>query len=121
MIVDANIVIKDFWFKGEFWTYLAKRNFLSHKLVISSIVLEEVAAHLEQRAEGLLFRISKSGMTDKLVSQYQRLFNRKKVGQESASALAKRYKKHILKFAKKIMEWLLNHQTCPWTIYSSAL
>lgn len=79
LIVDANIIIKDFWFKGVFWTYLAKRNFLSHKLVIPSIALEEATAHIEQRAKELLLRISKFGMTDKRVSQYQSLFNRKKL------------------------------------------
>lgn len=74
---------------------MLKRNFLSHRLAIPSIALEEAASHLERRAIGLLERISESGYTPRLEAQYQRLFFKEKRTRETAGELAQRYKKFI--------------------------
>ncbi|WP_337879411.1 PIN domain-containing protein [Rheinheimera sp.] len=100
LIVDANILVQDFWLEGFVWGYLVKRNFLSHKLAVPRIALEEAAANIERRARDLLQRMSQAGVTTRLESQYQLLFNRKKVGKESPAKLGKRYKDHMLAFLK---------------------
>ena len=56
-----------------------KRSFIPHKLVIPRIALDEATANIAIRVYELLDRISKSGVTPKLESQYQRLFDRKRV------------------------------------------
>jgi len=53
LVVDANILIQDFWLEGSNWSYLKKRNFLTHVLVVPEIALDEAAAHLERRATDL--------------------------------------------------------------------
>lgn len=100
LIVDANILVQDFWLEGTAWTYLIKRSFLSHKLIVPRIALEEATANIERRAEDLLKRIAQSGATARLKSQYQLLFNRKRMGKESAQRLATRYQRHILKMLR---------------------
>lgn len=97
IVVDANILAQDFWLVGKSWNHLVKRNFLSHKLIVPRIAIEEAAADIERRAEDLQRRIAKSGATMRLQVQYQFLFNRKRIGKESASALAKHYQRHIMK------------------------
>jgi PIN domain len=97
LVIDANILIQDFWLEGSSWSYLLKRSFISHKLAIPRIALDEATANIERRANELLDRISKSGVTPKLESQYQHLFNRKRVGKESALGLSKRYRRFIQK------------------------
>lgn len=101
LVVDANILIQDFWLEGSVWAYLINRNFLSHKLVVPRIALEEATANIERRAQDLLQRISQFGATARLRSQYQLLFNRRGIGKESASMLGKRYKRHVLKIIRK--------------------
>jgi PIN domain len=101
LIVDANILIQDIWLEGSTWDYLIKRHFLSHKLAIPRVALEEATANIERRAQDLLQRISQSGATARLKSQYQLLFNRKRIGKESAAAIGKRYKRHVLSIVKK--------------------
>lgn len=96
LVIDANILIQDFWIEGFSWNYLIKRGFLNHILVIPSIALEEAASHLVRRANDLLMRIAERGNTPKLLAQYQRLFNRKKIGKETASELGERYKRKIV-------------------------
>ncbi len=78
LVVDANILIQDFWLEGSSWSYLKKRNFLTHVLVVPEIALDEAAAHMERRAADLLNRIAESGFTSRLEAQYQRLFCRKR-------------------------------------------
>jgi hypothetical protein len=101
LILDANILVQDFWFEGFAWNYLVKRRFLSHKLAVPRIALEEAAANIERRAQDLLQRMSQAGVTTRLKSQYQLLFNRKRVGKESPAKLAKRYRNHVLTFLKR--------------------
>ncbi len=97
LVVDANILIQDFWFEGSSWSYLRKRNFLSHKLAIPQIALDEAASHIELRAIDLLERISQKGFTTKLKDQYQRLFCRKRRTKEKPTELAQRYKTFVEK------------------------
>lgn len=101
LVMDANILIQDFWLSGSGWQYLLKRNFLLHKIAIPNIVLEEAAANLERRAEDLLQRIETAGHTARLRAQHQRLFNRKSIGRESPAELAARYKRFIRRTVKQ--------------------
>ena len=97
LVVDANILIQDFWLEGSSWSYLLKRNFLSHKPAIPRIAFEEAASHIERRAADLIERISHSGFTERLSGQYERLFRRKRLTKETPAALARRYRKFIEK------------------------
>ena len=101
LIIDANILVQDFWLEGFSWGYLVKRNFLSHKLAVPRIALEEAAANIERRAQDLLQRMSQAGVMARLKSQYQLLFNRKRVGKESPAKLGKRYRDHVITFLKR--------------------
>lgn len=97
LVVDANILIQDFWFEGSSWSYLKKRNFLGHMLVVPEIALDEATAHIERRADELLNRIAESGFTPRLEAQYQKLFQRKRRTKETAAALAQRYKRFVVR------------------------
>lgn len=97
LIVDANILIQDFWLEGSAWAYLRQRNFLGHTLVVPEIALEEAAAHIERRASDLAARISDSGFTSRLKTQHQKLFRRKRRSKETPEFLAKRYRAFIKK------------------------
>jgi hypothetical protein len=103
LVLDANILVKDFWLEGHSWSYLRKRAFLSHRLVIPSIALDEAVSNIERRAIDLLLRISQNGFTDRLKDQYQRLFKRTRRTKETPAGLAQRYKKFIEKL-------ILEHQ-----------
>jgi hypothetical protein len=97
LVVDANILIQDFWLEGSNWNHLRKHMFLMHTLVVPEIALDEAAANIERRADDLLRRINVGGYTDRLKAQYQSLFNRKQRTKEKASDLRERYKKFIQK------------------------
>lgn len=87
--------------EGEYWQHLLKRNFLSHRLAIPSIALEEAANHIERRAADLLRRILEKGYTPRLEGQYKSLFGRHMRTRETAKGLAKRYTKYIRTIIKK--------------------
>jgi hypothetical protein len=101
LVVDANILIQDFWLEGSSWGFLLKREFLSHKLVIPRIALDEAASHIERRAADLLQRISQNGFTGRLEAQYQRLFSRVRRTKETPVALAKRCKKFMTSMVQR--------------------
>jgi hypothetical protein len=101
LVVDANILIHDFWLEGSSWGYLKKRNFLTHVLVVPEIALDEAVAHLERRAADLLNRIAESGFTSRLEAQYLRLFCRKGRSKETAVSLGQRYRRFITRTLQK--------------------
>ena len=54
VVLDANILIQDFWLKGKGFSYLMLNQFLEHRPVIPEVAYLEVRNHLKNRAETLL-------------------------------------------------------------------
>lgn len=91
LVVDANILVKDFWWEGPSAQHLVRRLFLMHTIVVPELALLEASAEIGRRASELLARIEVSGLTPRLLAQYQRLFKKNVVDAESGEALATRY------------------------------
>lgn len=101
LVVDANVLVRDFWWKGPAPSYLLERLFLMHALVIPEIALAEAANNIERRAEALLARIDESTLTPRLLGQYQSLFNKETKDDETAKSLSLRYKKYVKALVKR--------------------
>lgn len=95
LVVDANILIKDFWWEGPSAKHLISRLFLLHTIVVPELALLEASAAIERRALDLLQRIMDSGSTPRLLAQYQRLFGKTTIDDESGASLARRYEEFI--------------------------
>lgn len=95
LVIDANVLIRDFWWEGSGPQHLLKRLFLMHTLVVPELALREAAMHLEARATDLLGRLDQSPHNDRLLGQYQRLFRKRERDAESPQALARRYMRFI--------------------------
>lgn len=54
VVIDANILIKDFWFKSESFSYLRTHFFLEHRPIVPEVAFLEAQNHLKKRAEELL-------------------------------------------------------------------
>jgi predicted nucleic acid-binding protein len=54
VVLDANILISDFWLNSQSMTYLKTHSFLQHIPIIPEVVFKEVRNHLKNRAEELL-------------------------------------------------------------------
>ena len=96
LVLDANILIKDLWWEGETFGYLNKRLFLAHTLVIPEVALREAVNSITLRASDLLKRLETSGKTARLLAQYQRIFGKEEIDDETPDALGERYKKSLL-------------------------
>lgn len=53
-VLDANVLIRDFWLQGDGFEYLDTHHFLGHRPAIPQVALDEVRSHLRKRAEHLL-------------------------------------------------------------------
>jgi hypothetical protein len=95
LVVDANILVKDFWWDGPSSQHLISRLFLMHTVVVPELALLEASAEIERRASDLLERIKAAGSTPRLLAQYQRLFRKTTIDNESGGSLAKRYERFV--------------------------
>lgn len=95
LVLDANILIKDFWWEGRSPQHLINRLFLLHTIVVPELALLEASTEIARRASDLLVRIDKSGLTPRLLSQYQRLFRKTTKDGEDGASLSKRYEEYI--------------------------
>ncbi len=97
--LDANVLIRDFWWKSAPAQDLLNWFFLSHTLVIPEIIIAEAANCLKNRATDLLGKIQVN-RSDRLMEQYKSLFNKRKLDDETPEELAQRYKKFIYKIVR---------------------
>lgn len=102
LILDANISIKDFWLKAYSFNYLCDRNFLIHTVIVPEISLKESKATIVRRATDLLERIASDPDSPRLLEQYQKLFNKKRITEETPEQLGLRYEKFVLNKLKDI-------------------
>jgi hypothetical protein len=102
LVLDANILIRDFWMTGQGFSYLKNHQFLSHHPIIPEVAFLEAKNILITRAQLLLdMRRSKnqgtsSGNTQKLL----RLFNLKRTPSNekwNIKHLTTRWEHHIKK------------------------
>lgn len=98
MVLDANILIKDFWATSPAFRYLRKYRFLSHRPVIPNVAYLEARNRLKARAEELIANgkgVRRSpGNRERLL----RLFNLKRMpvrDQWSVDGLLRRWDRHI--------------------------
>ena len=99
MALDANVLIRDFWWKSAPAQELLNWFFLGHTLVIPEIIITEAANCLKNRAVDLLTKIQ-SNPSNRLVEQYRALFNKKTIDSETAEELSQRYKKFIYRIVR---------------------
>lgn len=99
LVLDANILIRDFWWKSSIVQYLQQWLFLDHTLVIPEIAILEASACIKRRATDLLNRM-KRGFSERLAEQYKRLFNRKSITKETPDELAHRYEQFLRKLIR---------------------
>lgn len=102
LILDANILIRDFWLKAYSFNYLCDRDFLIHTVIVPEISLKEARAAIIRRATDLLERISNDPDSPRLLEQYQKLFNKKRITKETPEKLGLRYEKFVLGKLKDI-------------------
>lgn len=97
LVVDANILIRDFWWEGGDFRYLLAHLMLGHRLIIPEIALLEARAHLVRRAEDILTRLDgQASPAAKLLANFQRFFKGETVAQHSSPEdLGSRYEKFI--------------------------
>ena len=99
IVLDANILIRDFWMSGPSFSYLLTHQFLGHHPIIPEVAYLEARSHLQRRAETLLSKRSLGGEgsqsnTLKLI----RLFNYKKVSENAkwdVGKLLNRWDKYV--------------------------
>lgn len=111
IVLDANILIRDFWMSGSGFSYLLTHQFLDHRPIIPEVAYLEARNNLKRRAETLLSnRFSdgegSQGNTRKLL----RLFNYKRVPPNprwGVDALLKRWDKHITGILKRFQGQVL--------------
>ncbi|WP_230659336.1 PIN domain-containing protein [Psychrobacter sp. I-STPA10] len=101
LVLDANILIKDFWWKSETLEYLQNRMFLFHSIAIPKLSLDEATAHLIRRAENLKERMDENSSSERLIGQYQQLYNKSSKDAETPQELGKRYKQFITVMVQK--------------------
>lgn len=105
VVLDANIIIRDFWMTGPSFTYLLTHLFLEHRPAIPEVALLEARNQLKQRAEALLANRATAGEgshgnTQRLL----RLFNYKKLPRRNEwhiQKLLSRWDKHIAQVLKR--------------------
>ena len=105
IVLDANILIRDFWMTGHGFSYLQTRQFLGHRPIIPEVAYLEARGNLKRRAETLLSNRSSDGEgsqgnTHKLL----RLFNYKRIplnAKWDVDMLLKRWDKHITGILKR--------------------
>lgn len=95
LVLDANILIRDFWWKSSAFKYLQDRIFLSHAIVIPKISVEESKAHLIRRSQDLAVRMREKPDSDRLIEQYKNLHNTSTYNNESPKVLGERYEIYI--------------------------
>lgn len=109
LVLDANILIKDFWLKGQSFNYLKDRDFLLHKLTIPQISLDEAMGAIIRRATDLLLRLEEQPKSFRLLEQYQKLFNKSKIDNETAEELGERYQAFIKKFVEEYKGFIIQN------------
>lgn len=109
LVLDANILIKDFWWKSETFNYLQDRMFLLHALVIPKISLEESKEHLIRRAQDLKVRMDEKPESERLLGQYRNLYNRSYYSIESPEELGDRYEKYIIERLSSFNGFIANN------------
>lgn len=99
VVLDANILIRDFWMSGPGFSYLLTHLFLDHRPIIPEVAYLEARNNLKRRAEALLSNRSSEGAGSQgNTSKLLRLFNYKKVppnAKWNVAMLLNRWDRHV--------------------------
>lgn len=109
IVLDANLLIKDFWWGSFEYQAILNWQFLGHTPILTEITLSEASNALRKRADELLLTIE-STPNDRNLDKYNRLFNRKikkLINLESSDELIKRYEGFIRKLIKKFKGYIV--------------
>lgn len=111
LVIDANILIKDFWLKSQEFKFLSDHSFLDHKPVIPYVAFLEAKNHLRQRANNLLAnRDARNGSSVGNRARLLRIFNYKRApvrGRWDVEGLLLRWEKNLLNTLSKANGYLL--------------
>lgn len=104
VVLDANILIRDFWMSGPAFTYLQTHQFLGHRPVVPEVAYREAKRNLQVRAEELIRKVAAGGQRSKgNEGRLLRLFNlksRPKGGVWNVQALLRRWDRCLRRFLK---------------------
>jgi len=105
VVLDANILIGDFWMSGPSFEYLLIHQFLNHHPIIPKVAYLEARFHLQERAETLLSNRSPDGKGSQgNTKRLLRLFNYDEVSPNAEwdiNKLLERWDKHITSTLEK--------------------
>jgi hypothetical protein len=105
MVLDANVLIRDFWMTGSSFSYLLTHQFLQHRPAIPEVALLEARNQLKQRAEALLANRTAEGEGSRgNTLRLLRLFNYKRLPPRSEWHIEKmlsRWDKHVARVLKR--------------------
>ena len=80
IVLDANILINDFWMTGPSFSYLLAHHFLGHRPMVPEVAFQEARNHLRERAKTLLSnRVENVDGSQGNTLRLMRLFNYKKI------------------------------------------
>ena len=95
IVLDSNIIIRDFWMKGQSFEYLRTHMFIGHTLVIPEIVVEEVVNHFSKRADEVIEKV-RIDETPKSLAKFHRIYGETSIPAHSdPKLLTKRYEKFL--------------------------
>ena len=104
VVLDANILIRDFWMSGPSFSYLTTHGFLGHRPVIPEVAYLEVQAKLRERAELLLSNRSDGEGSHGNTMRLLRLFNYKRMSKRltwNVDSLLLRWNRHLRRVLKQ--------------------
>lgn len=78
IVLDANIIIKDYWLEGQGFSYLLLHKFLNHYPVISEVVFQEIRNNLKNNVQELISKTTTAGKrSTRNLTRLMSLFNYK--------------------------------------------
>lgn len=103
LVLDANILIADFWWCGRDFNYLLTHVTLGHRLAIPRIALLEARANIERSANEVLAALPRKKGSSKLTDKIRRVFGKRDPARfESGAKLAQAYERFIRTQLKRI-------------------
>ena len=111
IVIDANVLIKDFWWVSLEYQEIMNWQFLGHTPILTEVTLGEAINALRNRADQLLLAIS-NNPNQRNLDKYNRLFNRKKrslTNLEKAEDLIKRYEAFVRRLVTYFKGYIVSY------------
>lgn len=104
VVLDANVLIRDFWMTGPGFSYLLTHQFLQHRPAIPEVALLEARNQLKRRAEALMANRDAEGEGSRgNTLRLLRLFNYKRLpprNEWNIEKMLSRWDKHVTRALK---------------------